>query len=58
VTSLWLFYQCRRGRRYLAVDEAHKAFGKIVSIQPRHYSIADIDAIQAIYGHTRGFVKS
>jgi hypothetical protein len=29
-----------------------------VSIQPRHYSIADIDAIQAIYGHTRGFVKS
>lgn len=58
LTSLWLFYQCRRGRRYIAVDDAHKAYGKVVSIQPRHYSIADVDAIQAIYGHARGLLKS
>ncbi|EFZ00659.1 cytochrome P450 [Metarhizium robertsii] len=57
-SSLWLFYQCRRRRRYLAVDEAHRTYGKIVSIQPNHFSIADADAIQAVYGHGNGFLKS
>ena len=56
-TNLWLFYQCRRGRRFLAVDEAHKKYGKVVRIQPHHVSIADPDAIQIIYGHGNGFLK-
>jgi benzoate 4-monooxygenase len=56
-TSFWLFYQCRRGRRYKAVDEAHKKYGTMVRIQPNHVSIADEEAIQAIYGHGNGFLK-
>ena len=57
-TNLWLMYQCRRGRRYKAVDEAHKRLGKVVRIQPNHISIADPDAIQIIYGHGNGFLKA
>lgn len=56
-TNLWLMYQCRRGRRYIAVNDAHKKYGKVVRIQPNHVSIADADAIQIIYGHGNGFLK-
>lgn len=57
-TNLWLLYQARRGRRYLAVDRAHKKYGTLVRIQPNHVSIADADAIPIIYGHGNGFLKS
>lgn len=56
-TNLWLMYQCRRGRRYLAVDEQHKKLGKFVRIQPHHVSIADPAAIPIVYGHGTGFLK-
>lgn len=57
-TNLWLLFQCRQGRRYLAVDEAHKKYGTLVRIQPNHVSIADAEAIPHIYGHGNGFLKS
>ena len=57
-TNLWLLYQARRGRRFLAVDEAHKKLGKFVRIQPNHVSIADAEAITQVYGHGNGFLKS
>lgn len=57
-SSLWLFLQARRGNRYLRVDEAHKKYGKVVRIQPDHVSVADDSAINAIYGHGNGFLKS
>lgn len=57
-TNFWLLYQCRRGRRFLAVHQAHEKYGKVIRIQPNHVSIADDDAIQAIYGHGNGFLKS
>jgi benzoate 4-monooxygenase len=57
-SNLWLMYQCRRGRRYLAVHEAHEKYGAFVRIQPHHVSIADVDAIQIVYGHGNGFLKS
>ncbi|KAJ4287945.1 hypothetical protein N0V90_011960 [Kalmusia sp. IMI 367209] len=57
-SNLWLMYQARRGRRYLAVDEAHKRYGVLVKIAPNHVSIADADAIPVIYGHGNGFLKS
>lgn len=56
-TNFWLMYQCRQGKRYLAVDEAHQKYGKMVRIQPHHVSIADPDAIPLIYGHGTGFLK-
>ncbi|CAI6331557.1 unnamed protein product [Periconia digitata] len=57
-TNLWLMLQCRRGRRYLAVHEAHQRYGTLVRIQPNHVSVADADAIPVIYGHGNGFLKS
>ena len=41
-------------RRYLTVDEAHKTHGDFVRIQPNHVSIANVNAINAIYGHGNG----
>lgn len=57
-TNLWLLSACRRGKRYLVVDQVHKKLGPIVRIQPNHVSIADDEAIQVIYGHGNGFLKS
>lgn len=57
-TNLWLMLQCRLGKRYDSVDKAHKKYGKLVRIQPDHVSVADADAINAIYGHGNGFLKA
>jgi len=57
-SSLWLLLQARQGKRYLSVNAAHKKYGKLVRIQPDHVSIADDSAIQEIYGHGNGFLKS
>ena len=56
-SNLWLLYHCRRGRRYLAVHEAHKKYGPLVRIQPNHVSIADAEAIPVIYSHSGGWLK-
>lgn len=57
-TNLWLLWQCRKGKRYLAVDAAHKKYGTLVRIQPNHVSVADAEAIPIIYGHGNGFLKA
>ncbi|KAK2602906.1 hypothetical protein N8I77_009405 [Diaporthe amygdali] len=57
-SNLWLLSVCRRGDRYLTVDEVHKKLGPVVRIQPNHVSVADDEAIQVIYGHGNGFLKS
>ena len=57
-TNWWLLSVCRRGNRYLVVDEIHKKLGPLVRIQPNHVSVNDDEAINAIYGHGNGFLKS
>lgn len=57
-TRLWLLWQARQGRRYLSVHNAHEIYGKVVRIQPDHVSIADDSAINTVYGHGNGFLKS
>ncbi|KAH7006784.1 cytochrome P450 [Ilyonectria destructans] len=57
-SNLWLMSTCRRGKRFEMVDQAHKKLGPVVRIAPNHVSIADADAIQAIYGHGNGLLKS
>lgn len=57
-TNFWVLLQTRRGHRFIAVDNAHKKYGKLVRLAPRHTSIADDGAIQAVYGHGNGFLKS
>ncbi|KAI1340080.1 cytochrome P450 [Xylariaceae sp. FL0016] len=58
LTNFWLLYVCRRGHRYKVVDEAHRALGPVVRIQPNHVSVADDAAIPVIYGHGNGFLKA
>ncbi|KAB8073437.1 cytochrome P450 [Aspergillus leporis] len=58
LSNFWLLIVCRAGKRYKYVDEAHKRYGPIVRIQPNHVSIADEEAIQTIYGHGTGLLKS
>lgn len=57
-SNLWLLSVCRRGNRYETVDKLHKKLGKFVRIQPNHISVADDAAINLIYGHSNGFLKS
>ncbi|KAJ5900110.1 Benzoate 4-monooxygenase [Penicillium taxi] len=57
-TNFWLLLQARLGRRYLSVDNAHKKYGKLVRIAPRHVSIADDAAIPIVYAHGNGFLKA
>lgn len=56
-SNLWLLSVCRKGKRFLIVDEVHKKLGPVVRIQPDHVSVADDSAIQVIYGHGNGFLK-
>lgn len=57
-TNFWLLLKARGGGRFEAVHDAHQKYGKMVRIAPGHVSIADDSAIQAIYGHGNGFLKS
>ncbi|KAK3995518.1 benzoate 4-monooxygenase [Cladorrhinum sp. PSN332] len=57
-TNWWLLLVSRRGDRALTVDALHKKHGPVVRIQPNHVSINDDQAINVIYGHGNGFLKS
>ena len=57
ISNLWLLYQCRRGRRFRSVDDAHSKYGELVRIQPNHVSIANHEAIPIIYSHGGGWLK-
>jgi benzoate 4-monooxygenase len=57
-TNLWLLSVCRCGKRYAVVDDMHKRLGPLVRIQPNHVSVNDDEAINVIYGHGNGFLKS
>lgn len=58
LTNLWLLLKTRGGHRSLVVHDAHMKHGKMVRLAPNHVSIADDDAINAIYGHGNGFTKA
>jgi len=57
-TNWWLLLVCRRGDRYSTVDELHKKLGPVVRIQPNHVSLCDDEAINLVYGHGNGYLKS
>ncbi|KAB8263675.1 cytochrome P450 [Aspergillus pseudonomiae] len=57
-SRIWLILQVRQGHRSIVVHDLHTRYGKIVRLAPNHISVADESAIQAIYGHGNGFLKS
>ncbi len=57
-SNLWLLVVARRGNRYATVHKIHERLGPVVRIQPNHVSLRDDEAIQVVYGHGNGFLKS
>ncbi|KAH8101888.1 cytochrome P450 monooxygenase pc-bph [Cristinia sonorae] len=57
-TDLWLGRVAALGHRSEVVHEMHKKHGKFVRIAPNHLSIADPDALQVVYAHGNGSLKS
>ncbi|RDA95932.1 hypothetical protein CP533_5890 [Ophiocordyceps camponoti-saundersi (nom. inval.)] len=58
LSNLWLLLVSRRKMRSVVVDRAHQSLGKVVRIQPNHVSIADESAVNVVYGHGNGFLKT
>jgi benzoate 4-monooxygenase len=56
-TPLWLMYHNWLGRRYKAVDAAHRELGPVVRIAPNHISFTDPAAYKDIYGHGSPILK-
>ncbi|CAO1636368.1 unnamed protein product [Parajaminaea phylloscopi] len=57
-TDLWLARQAMRGNRYEVVHKMHAKYGPMVRIAPNHVSITYPDALQQVYGHSTGTLKS
>ncbi|CAL1708780.1 unnamed protein product [Somion occarium] len=57
-TDLWLGRTVALGHRSEVVHELHQKYGTFVRIAPNHLSIADPDALQVVYAHGNGSLKS
>ncbi|KAJ3895324.1 cytochrome P450 monooxygenase [Lentinula edodes] len=58
LSDLWLGYHSAKGHRSEVVHALHEKYGRIVRIAPNHVSIASPDALQTIYAHGNGALKS
>jgi len=57
-TDAWLGRVAARGHRSEVVHQLHKQYGTFVRLAPNHVSIADPDALQTVYAHGNGSLKS
>ncbi|EKM51941.1 uncharacterized protein PHACADRAFT_101826 [Phanerochaete carnosa HHB-10118-sp] len=57
-SSLWLASKAHKGKTTSAVHALHQKYGPFVRISSKHVSIADPEALQAIYGHNSGALKT
>ncbi|CUA74703.1 Benzoate 4-monooxygenase [Rhizoctonia solani] len=58
LSNAWLAYVASRGDRSQAVHELHRKYGKLVRIAPNHVSVADPKALEVIYAHGNGTLKT
>ncbi|KZT68336.1 cytochrome P450 [Daedalea quercina L-15889] len=58
VSDAWLGWVAAQGHRSEIVHELHQKHGKFVRLAPDHVSVSDPDALQVIYGHGNGTLKS
>jgi hypothetical protein len=56
-TRLWYFFEVYKGSFEISNLALHKTYGPIVRIAPNEYSVNDVEAAKAIYGHGNAFVK-
>ncbi|KAH9930178.1 cytochrome P450 monooxygenase pc-bph [Amylocystis lapponica] len=57
-TDVWMALTMWRGRRSEEVHQLHQRFGTFVRIAPNHVSISSPAALNAVYGHSSGTLKS
>ncbi|KAH9976216.1 cytochrome P450 monooxygenase [Lactifluus volemus] len=57
-SDLWLGRVAQQGHRSQVVHEMHEKYGTFVRIAPNHLSIADPAALQVVYAHGNGSLKS
>ncbi|EMD34717.1 hypothetical protein CERSUDRAFT_116910 [Gelatoporia subvermispora B] len=57
-SDAWLGWVAAQGHRSEVVHELHKKYGTFVRLAPNHVSISDPDAIQIVYAHGNGSLKS
>ncbi|KAI5887036.1 cytochrome P450 [Schizophyllum commune H4-8] len=57
-SDFWLALLSRGGHRSEKVHELHEKYGPFVRIAPNHLSIAHPDALQTVYAHGNGALKS
>ncbi|KIY49616.1 cytochrome P450 [Fistulina hepatica ATCC 64428] len=57
-TDLWLGKVSTTGHRSEVIHGLHQKYGPIVRIAPNHVSIASPEALQTIYAHGNGALKS
>jgi len=57
-SDAWLGWIAAQGHRSEVVHELHKKYGTFVRIAPNHVSISDPDALQVVYAHGNGTLKS
>ncbi|KAH9835376.1 cytochrome P450 [Rhodofomes roseus] len=58
ISDAWLGWVAAQGHRSEVVHELHQKHGKFVRIAPNHVSISDPDALQVVYAHGNGTLKS
>ncbi|KAN0066397.1 hypothetical protein ACQY0O_000491 [Thecaphora frezii] len=57
-SDFWLLRSAMKGHRYQTVHDQHQKYGKFVRIAPNHVSVADYEALNPIYGHGTGTLKT
>ncbi|KAF8748939.1 Cytochrome P450 monooxygenase [Rhizoctonia solani] len=57
-SNWWLARSTQSGHHSENIHELHEKYGKFVRIGPNHISIADPNALEGVYGHSSGVLKS
>ncbi|KAG8723824.1 hypothetical protein FRC11_002293, partial [Ceratobasidium sp. 423] len=57
-TNWWMSNLSRTGHHSEIVQQLHEKYGTFVRLGPNHISIADPDALETVYGHGSGLLKS
>ncbi|CAE6417101.1 unnamed protein product [Rhizoctonia solani] len=58
LTNWWMSSLTRTGHHSEIVQQLHDKYGTFVRLGPNHISIADPDALEIVYGHGSGLLKS
>ncbi|KAG6889134.1 hypothetical protein C0995_003494 [Termitomyces sp. Mi166 len=57
-SDIWLGLVAKSGHRSETIHQLHLKYGPFVRIAPNHISIADPEALQVVYAHGNGALKS